>query len=144
VNTRDAFENVGVKPVIVVKSQMDPPPAALPIVQVPLPRLMVRVPEPQPLTKLLNVIFGLLVLKLRVLPPVNAVQVKLRKLIPLIEESAVIVPLPKLASNMTPSPATGADAPLAPPDVAAQLAVEVLSHVPVPPTQNLFATCRLR
>lgn len=47
--------------------------------------------------------------------------------------------VPLFASNMAASALVGADAPAAPPDVADQLAVEVSSHVPVPPTQNLLA-----
>ena len=53
--------------------------------------------------------------------------------------AVVQVPVPLLASNVTVSAATGADAPDAPPDVADQLAVELAFHVPEPPTQNLAA-----
>jgi hypothetical protein len=55
-------------------------------------------------------------------------------------ETVAAVPL--LASNVTVSAVVGADAPEAPPEVAAQLVVELLSHVPEPPTQNLAAIMR--
>jgi hypothetical protein len=45
------------------------------------------------------------------------------------------VPTFELALKNTLSDAVGTDAPLAPPDDADQLAVLVLSQVPVPPTQ---------
>jgi hypothetical protein len=45
----------------------------------------------------------------------------------------------ELLSKNTLSAAVGTDAPLAPPDVADQLVVVVLSQVPVPPTQYLLA-----
>jgi hypothetical protein len=51
----------------------------------------------------------------------------------------VAVPPPEFPSNMAASATPGADAPEAPPDVADQFVVLALSHVPVPPTQNLFA-----
>jgi hypothetical protein len=51
----------------------------------------------------------------------------------------VIVPAPQLALKMAASAAPGADAPDAPPEVADQLAVDVVFHVPVPPTQYLLA-----
>jgi hypothetical protein len=51
----------------------------------------------------------------------------------------VIVPAPQLALNIATSAAPGADAPAAPPEVVDQLAVDVVFHVPVPPTQNLLA-----
>ena len=47
--------------------------------------------------------------------------------------------VPLLASNVTVSAVVGAEAPEAPPLVADQLVVELLSHVPEPPTQNLDA-----
>jgi hypothetical protein len=53
--------------------------------------------------------------------------------------AVVQVPVPELVSKVTVSAATGADAPEAPPEVAAQFAVELAFHVPVPPTQNLAA-----
>lgn len=53
--------------------------------------------------------------------------------------AVVQVPVPERLSKVTVSAATGAEAPEAPPDVAAQLAVELASQVPVPPTQNLAA-----
>jgi hypothetical protein len=49
------------------------------------------------------------------------------------------VPVPDKELKNTLSAEVGADAPGAPPDVADQLAVELASHVPVPPTQNLSA-----
>jgi hypothetical protein len=51
----------------------------------------------------------------------------------------VTVPVPEFASKKATSAAFGADAPEAPPDVADQLAVLVVFHVPEPPTQYLFA-----
>ena len=51
----------------------------------------------------------------------------------------VTVPVPEFPSNCGVSPAIGTDAPPAPPDVADQFAVLVLSQLPVPPTQYLFA-----
>jgi hypothetical protein len=51
----------------------------------------------------------------------------------------VTVPVPEFASNKATSAAPGADAPEAPPVVVDQLAVLVVSHVPEPPTQYLFA-----
>jgi hypothetical protein len=51
----------------------------------------------------------------------------------------VTVPAPEFASNKATSAAPGAEAPPAPPVVADQLAVLVVSQVPEPPTQNLFA-----
>jgi hypothetical protein len=42
-------------------------------------------------------------------------------------------------SNMATSAAVGTEAPDAPPLVADQFVVDVASHVPVPPTQYLFA-----
>jgi hypothetical protein len=51
----------------------------------------------------------------------------------------VTVPVPEFASKAAMSAAPGAEAPGAPPVVADQLAVLVVSHVPEPPTQNLFA-----
>jgi hypothetical protein len=53
--------------------------------------------------------------------------------------AVVQVPVPELESKVTVSAATGAEAPDAPPEVEAQFAVLLASHVPVPPTQNLFA-----
>lgn len=54
-------------------------------------------------------------------------------------EAIVTVPTPELVSKNTASADVGADAPLTPPDVVDQLVVVVVSHVPVPPTQNLLA-----
>jgi hypothetical protein len=51
---------------------------------------------------------------------------------------SVTVPEPEAASKNTSSALVGAEAPLAPPLVADQLVVVVV-HVPVPPTQYLFA-----
>ena len=53
--------------------------------------------------------------------------------------AVVQVPVPDAESNITVSAATGAEAPLAPPVVADQLAVLLASQVPVPPTQYLVA-----
>lgn len=49
--------------------------------------------------------------------------------------TVTVAAVPELALKRTLSPAIGADAPAAPPEVADQLAVEALSHVPEPPTQ---------
>ena len=54
-------------------------------------------------------------------------------------ELMVTVPVPESASKVAVSTLVGADAPLAPPEVADQFAVDVLSQVPEPPTQNLAA-----
>jgi hypothetical protein len=48
---------------------------------------------------------------------------------------SVQVPPPDDELKIAVSPATGNPAPPAPPDEADHLAVEELSHVPVPPTQ---------
>jgi hypothetical protein len=53
--------------------------------------------------------------------------------------ATVHVPEPELALKNTLSADVGAEAPPAPPDVADQFAVLVLSQVPVPPTQYLSA-----
>jgi hypothetical protein len=53
--------------------------------------------------------------------------------------TVTVAAAPELASKNTASAEVGAEAPLAPPDVADQLVVDVLFHVPVPPTQYLFA-----
>jgi hypothetical protein len=50
------------------------------------------------------------------------------------------VTVPDDSSNVTSSLDPGTETPPAPPDVAGQCAVSALSHVLVPPTQNLFAT----
>jgi hypothetical protein len=57
------------------------------------------------------------------------------------DPSVTVKPAPEseLASKKTGSPVTGALAPPAPPEVAAQLVVVELSHVPDPPTQYLLA-----
>jgi hypothetical protein len=51
----------------------------------------------------------------------------------------VIVPDPELALKNTSSAVVGTEAPVDPPDVADQLAVEEVFQVPVPPTQYLSA-----
>jgi hypothetical protein len=56
-----------------------------------------------------------------------------------LDATETVAAVPLFASKNTVSMATGADAPEAPPEVAAQFAVEVASQVPEPPTQNLFA-----
>jgi hypothetical protein len=56
-----------------------------------------------------------------------------------VPEEIVTVPPPELALKKTSSAVVGTDAPPAPPDVADQLVVEEAFHVPVPPTQYLFA-----
>jgi len=55
------------------------------------------------------------------------------------EAATVTTPVPDEALKNTLSAAVGADAPGTPPDVADQLRMLVLSHVPVPPTQYLSA-----
>lgn len=55
------------------------------------------------------------------------------------EAVTATVPVPDEALKNTLSAAVGADAPGTPPDVADQLRMLVLSHVPVPPTQYLSA-----
>lgn len=132
-----AFENVAVRFVVVVTSKIVP---VFPvIVHVPLPMLMVRVPEPLKLTKLVKVIFGLLVLNANV--PVNAPAVRLRKLMLLIVPSGVTTPPPDDPLNVIASPAAGAAFVVwhpvaAPPLVGAQLVIDVLFQGPVPPTQK--------
>lgn len=56
----------------------------------------------------------------------------------------VQVPVPDKESKNTPSIFVGAEAPGAPPEVADQLAVDVLSQVPVPPTQRHLLTFVIR
>jgi hypothetical protein len=51
----------------------------------------------------------------------------------------VIVPVPEAALKNTLSAVVGTEAPEPPPDVADQLVVEEVFHVPVPPTQYLSA-----
>jgi hypothetical protein len=53
--------------------------------------------------------------------------------------TVTVAAVPELASKVTVSTFTGADAPGAPPVVADQFAVLELSQVPEPPTQNLAA-----
>jgi hypothetical protein len=60
-----------------------------------------------------------------------------------VEATVTVAAVPELASKKTTSAVVGADTPPAPPDVAAQLTVELASHVPEPPTQNLFAIVNL-
>ena len=134
-----AFENVGVRPVVVVTSNPTNPLPPV-IVQIPLPILMLRVAVPVNET-VRKVTLGLLVLKASV--PVKAPAVRSLKAIPAIVPSGVTVPPPELPSKVMLSPATGADAPLAPPELDAQCVVVVLSQVPVPPTQNLLAASAL-
>lgn len=105
-------------------------------VQVPLPRLIVRAPEPVPENAgiALNVTLLLLALKSNV--PVNAPQVIVCTVTVVL---TVTVPPPDEPSRVALSAEPGTDAPLAPPDEAAQCDVSLASHVPVPPTQNLEA-----
>lgn len=56
-----------------------------------------------------------------------------------VDAMVTVAAVPLLASKNVRSALVGADAPPAPPDVADQLAVFVLSQVPDPPTQYLFA-----
>ena len=70
-----------------------------------------------------------------VLPAVHEMPPSCTEPIPL----AVTTPPPLEEVKLTVSPETGALAPEAPPFVADQLAVLVVSHMPVPPTQNLDA-----
>jgi hypothetical protein len=65
----------------------------------------------------------------------ESVEVLIVMFLPTAVASVVALPVPELASNITSSPTTGAEAPAAPPLVADQLAVDVEFHVPVPPTQ---------
>jgi hypothetical protein len=59
-------------------------------------------------------------------------------LLPIVKVNG-LVPVFELASKKTSSTEVGAVAPLAPPEEADQLVVDELVHVPVPPTQYLFA-----
>jgi len=65
----------------------------------------------------------------------TAVIVKVEQTAPLI----VTMPVPDAESKVTASVEIGALAPPAPPEERDQLAVEAVSHVPVPPTQYLLA-----
>ena len=53
--------------------------------------------------------------------------------------AVVTTPVPELESKIASSAVVGAEAPLAPPDVADQFVVLLASQVPVPPTQYLAA-----
>ena len=53
--------------------------------------------------------------------------------------TVTVAAVPEFASNVAVSAVVGALAPPAPPEVAAQFAVDELSQVPEPPTQNLLA-----
>lgn len=106
-------------------------------VHVPPPSLIVRVPLPEP-ENALDVADSvtLLLLTEKSSVPVNAPQV--------IDGTATVVltvtvPPPELPSNVTASDVPGTDAPDEPPDDDAQCVVDDASHVPAPPTQNLFA-----
>ena len=107
------------------------------IVNVPLPRFIVLVPVPELLHDVI-VMFGLLALKSSVIPIAPQVS-DVIVFVPLIVAATVQVPAPELASNVTVSVEAGTLAPPAPPVVADQFVVAALSHVPVPPTQNLLA-----
>jgi hypothetical protein len=100
-----------------------------PVVNVQVPDPIVRVRTPEPV--LLNVpIVGFCVEPSKV--PVKA---------PIVIETtvglypSVTVPPPEDASKVTVSEAPGTEEPPAPPVVADQCVVALLSHVPVPPTQ---------
>ncbi|ANW00699.1 hypothetical protein LMTR13_11475 [Bradyrhizobium icense] len=108
-------------------------------VNVPEPRLIVRVPVPEILKfgedDRLKVMLGLFVAKSSV--PVNAPQTSDWIVFDaLIVAATVTVPPPLDPSNVTVSAEDGTLAPLAPPEVADQFAVLESFHVPVPPTQN--------
>lgn len=126
--------------------------ALLPVnVNVPDPRLIVRVPVPLKENVPLNVMLGLLAEKSSVpvkLPAVNAVRE-----IPFIVLSTVTVPPPDRASKVAVSaaclgtPPVPAQVPPVPPDEDDHDAVLLVLNVPVPPTQKHVAalatdTCR--
>jgi hypothetical protein len=104
---------------------------------VPDPILRVRVPVPLQLNTPANVTLGLLTLKSTV--PVNAPMLKPPNVKPFMVESTVTVPPPEDASKVGTSLVPGTAAPPAPPLDSDQCVVVVLSHVPVPPTQNFDA-----
>lgn len=129
---------LNVRPVMVAMSQTVPFTPV--IVNVPEPRLIVRVPVPDP-EKVLIVILGLLVAKSNV-PVKFPVPVKVIPeivLVPPIEEATVTTAAPEPPSNIAISAVPGIADPPAPPDVVDHLVPAVASHVAVPPTQNLLA-----
>ena len=108
-------------------------------VKVPDPSKNFRAPVPLRVIAVVNVILiGPLVAQSIV--PVNAPATKLASDNPLTADATVTVPPPDDASNVTVSPVVGTEAPPAPPVVADQCVVSDASSVPVPKTQNRFAT----
>lgn len=104
-------------------------------VHVPLPMFKVLAPVPVPKKLVVKVILLLFAEKSKA--PVKAPIVRTERL--RVAWLTVTVPPPELPSRVTLSPATGTDCPPAPPEDDAQWVVSAASHVPVPPTQNLFA-----
>jgi hypothetical protein len=76
---------------------------------------------------------------LKLIVPVNPLG---KKVCEVTFSPSVTVPPPDKELKIAASADVGADAPGAPPLVVDQLAVEVVFHVPVPPTQNLLAMNR--
>lgn len=104
-------------------------------VNVPLPSRYLRAPVPDRLTPFpVNVMLIVEPVKSSVPVKAPAVSDRSERLFTVL--STVTSPPPDDPSNVTESPVVGAVAPLAPPDVAAQCVVDVLSHVPAPPTQK--------
>lgn len=134
---------LNVRFVVVPISQM----VALPVadsVHVPLPRFIVLVPLPDPLNaaEAVSVMLGLFALKSKV--PVNAPHVSdVMVLLALIVAATVTVPPPDEPSNVTVSADVGAAWFPVPLLVADQWPLLVLSHVPVPLTQNRLAVAHL-
>lgn len=110
-------------------------------VNVPFPIKNLRVPVPDKFMAVplaVSVMFiGPLAAKSSV--PVKAPAVSETRESPLTADATVTTPPPDEPLKVTSSPVVGAEAPLAPPDVADQFVVEDKSQVPVPPTQNLDA-----
>jgi hypothetical protein len=106
--------------------------AKLRTVSVQLPELPVNDNEPNVRTKVLVMV---------VLAPSARFKTLLFNVVSLAVAVAVVVhvPVPDNESKITSSTLIGAEAPAAPPEVADQLVVDALSHVPVPPTQYLVA-----
>lgn len=132
VSVNVALEQVSVSPVVVLLSNMLP--LVKDSVNVPLPHFMFLVPAP---LKLINEALTLLLLTLKskMHPVVDAVHAPAVMLLTARLALTVIVhvvpPTQVAASRVTSSAELGADAPVAPPDVADHIAVLELSHVHV-------------
>jgi hypothetical protein len=104
---------VGIKFIVPVADQV------IPATKVNPPYMLIVVAEPA---------------KVPAKSPATLVKLKVAHVI-VVAAAVVTVTTPEFKSNIALSTDVGTDAPLAPPEVADQLAVLVVSHVAVPPTQ---------